>query len=434
MRNGSEYWCWEMQNNCIYRAVSADGLNWTMDSQPALQPGASGSWDSDDVSPSYVLRDDRWYLFYVGDHDFENDRGGWAWSADGLNWTRQPDNPILPPGPGYWDSHQISTGSVLRNGNIFQMWYNGNHGSYGSGNAIGYAHSSVPNPIPVRVGDHFCLHFLPNESQTVFWCCPLEGPPHFTWTPGCQSAFPGCQESCIPYGGPVTWTAQYDSSSAECSLPGGWWSARFTAQGEGCVCMSFDWQEPVELMNFTAAGSNGHVTLTWITASERNNDRFEIHRSSEGTVWSKIGVVSGHGTSSTTHHYAYSDETVQAGTTYSYRLATVDINGAMEWAGDIVTATPTAADVVPSVYALHQNHPNPFNPSTEIVFEIAEAGPVALNVFNVAGQEVATLLNGLQSSGLHHVTFDGSALPSGVYFYTLSANGFTATRKMMLMK
>ncbi|MCX6600391.1 MAG: T9SS type A sorting domain-containing protein [bacterium] len=183
-----------------------------------------------------------------------------------------------------------------------------------------------------------------------------------------------------------------------------------------------------------AVATGNGIEIRWATASEIENERFGIHRASEGGAWSRIGTVAGHGTSSAAHHYSYLDEAVESGITYSYRLASVDLNGAMEWVGDIVTATPTTSNAIAGTYALHQNHPNPFNPSTEIVFEIAEAGQVALRVFNVAGQEVATLLNGPQNSGLHRVTFDGSALPSGVYFYSLSANDFSATRKMLLLK
>ncbi|MDD5087317.1 MAG: T9SS type A sorting domain-containing protein [bacterium] len=90
--------------------------------------------------------------------------------------------------------------------------------------------------------------------------------------------------------------------------------------------------------------------------------------------------------------------------------------------------------VSPLTYALYQNYPNPFNPATEILFEIAESEHVVLSVFNIAGQEVATLVNEARAGGLHRARFDGSGLPSGIYFYTLTANQFTATKKMLLMK
>jgi hypothetical protein len=286
----------------------------------------------------------------------------------------------------------------------------------------------------VHIDEHFCLHFEPGVPQVVYWCCPYDGPPVFSWLPGCEYQLPGCQEVCPPYTGLLDTMVRYDSSNAQCPLPGGWWSARFIAQGEGCICVYFETQLAVELTSLAAVATGSGIEIQWTTASELDNDRFEIHRSSEGGAWSRISTVAGHGTSSSAHHYSYLDEAVEAGTTYSYHLASVDLNGSTEWVGDIVTATPTTSNAMAGTYALHQNHPNPFNPSTEIVFEIAEAGQVALKVFNVTGQEVATLVNEPQNSGLHRVTFDGSALPSGVYFYSLRAGGFTATRKMLLLK
>ncbi len=91
---------------------------------------------------------------------------------------------------------------------------------------------------------------------------------------------------------------------------------------------------------------------------------------------------------------------------------------------------------VPSKFELKQNYPNPFNPVTKIRFDISKATTVSLKIFNVAGQEVATLVNNeTVTAGTKEVTFNGSTLPSGIYFYTLSNNeGFKETKKMMLIK
>ena len=90
--------------------------------------------------------------------------------------------------------------------------------------------------------------------------------------------------------------------------------------------------------------------------------------------------------------------------------------------------------VAPVDFALTQNVPNPFNPATQITFNMASAGDISLKVYNLAGQVVATLLNGPMSAGDHAVTFNGSQLSSGVYFYTLEAGGRSETRKMLLTK
>jgi len=80
------------------------------------------------------------------------------------------------------------------------------------------------------------------------------------------------------------------------------------------------------------------------------------------------------------------------------------------------------------------NSPEPFNPTTEINFNLPSAGTVHLEVFNVRGANVATLVNGYREAGNHQVTFDASALPSGVYLYRLTALGETVTGKMFLLK
>ncbi len=85
-------------------------------------------------------------------------------------------------------------------------------------------------------------------------------------------------------------------------------------------------------------------------------------------------------------------------------------------------------------YNLSQNYPNPFNPSTRISYNVGEPGLVQLKIYNILGVEVATLVNEQQYSGNYEVDFNASKLSSGVYFYSLSVNNFTQTRKMILEK
>ncbi len=89
---------------------------------------------------------------------------------------------------------------------------------------------------------------------------------------------------------------------------------------------------------------------------------------------------------------------------------------------------------MPVGYNLSQNYPNPFNPTTSIQFEVPEAMDVRLDVFNVLGQRVAVLANGIHNQGVHHVSFDASRLASGVYIYRLQAGSHIMTRKMVLVK
>ena len=91
-------------------------------------------------------------------------------------------------------------------------------------------------------------------------------------------------------------------------------------------------------------------------------------------------------------------------------------------------------NINPSIFELEKNYPNPFNPQTKINYSLSESGKVSLVVYNGLGQIVQTLENGFKQSGSYSITFDGSSLPSGTYFYQLSSGGFVKTEKMSLIK
>jgi hypothetical protein len=89
---------------------------------------------------------------------------------------------------------------------------------------------------------------------------------------------------------------------------------------------------------------------------------------------------------------------------------------------------------IPDKLTLQQNYPNPFNPSTIIRYGLPAKTALTLVVYNMLGQEVATLVNGEQEAGFHEVRFDGSGLASGVYFYRLRAGMSVRTEKFLLLK
>jgi hypothetical protein len=99
-----------------------------------------------------------------------------------------------------------------------------------------------------------------------------------------------------------------------------------------------------------------------------------------------------------------------------------------------LTGVTVVPDQRPTAYSLSQNYPNPFNPTTSIRFRLPESGNVRLEVFDVLGKRVAVLVNEHMQAGSYQVPFNASALSSGVYLYRLSAKGFSAVHKMMLLK
>jgi hypothetical protein len=189
---------------------------------------------------------------------------------------------------------------------------------------------------------------------------------------------------------------------------------------------------PVELTSFAANVNENNVTLNWTTATELNNQGFDVERNS-GNGFEKIGFVAGFGTSSEIHTYSYVDGSLQQGS-YTYRLKQVDFDGTFEYS-DVVEVDVIA----PDVFTLEQNYPNPFNPSTTINFSLAADSKVSLTVFDILGQEVANLINGNVAAGSHEINFNASNVNSGVYFYRIDATAvdgtnFTSVKKMILTK
>ena len=89
---------------------------------------------------------------------------------------------------------------------------------------------------------------------------------------------------------------------------------------------------------------------------------------------------------------------------------------------------------VPKEFQLQQNYPNPFNPTTTIEFALPKKSTVTLQLFDILGREIATLVDAELESGVHKINFDAQDLASGIYFYRIHAEGFLKTKKLMLLK
>ena len=185
---------------------------------------------------------------------------------------------------------------------------------------------------------------------------------------------------------------------------------------------------PVEIVTFTGISGKNGINLEWQTATETNNQGFEIERNTNSS-WVKIGFTAGNGNSVTKNNYSFVDKN-PIGDTIRYRLKQIDNNGDFNYSQEI----EVKADLSPNNYSLNQNYPNPFNPSTTINYSIAKASKVVLKVYDLLGKEVNTLVDENKPSGSYSVIFNAHNIPSGIYVYELRTDGFVSRSKMVLLK
>jgi hypothetical protein len=198
---------------------------------------------------------------------------------------------------------------------------------------------------------------------------------------------------------------------------------------------------PVNMLALTVLPKNGRTAvIEWETASEQDNLGFVLYRSEtqngifeELASYQTTDKLRGQGTKLTETKYVYEDSrNTQPGKTYFYKLVSVDIDGTRH---EITLGGQSVWSVqLPFEYALDQNYPNPFNPVTTVQFSLEKPGKTVLEIYNVLGQKVATLVDGNLSAGAYRYQWNASGMASGMYFYRLRSDNFVATKKMVLVK
>jgi photosystem II stability/assembly factor-like uncharacterized protein len=201
--------------------------------------------------------------------------------------------------------------------------------------------------------------------------------------------------------------------------------------GSSVVKIALDPIVPVELSSFIANVNSDNISLIWTTATELNNRGFEVERKvSTSNDWTSLGFIEGRGTSSEPKTYVYQDFNVNSGISYNYRIRQTDYDGSVT----VYNLAETVTFGTPVNFELSQNYPNPFNPSTTITFSIPQKSDVSVKIFDILGNEVATLVNETKEAGRYNINFNASNYSSGVYFYSIKAGNFTETKKMTLLK
>ena len=207
----------------------------------------------------------------------------------------------------------------------------------------------------------------------------------------------------------------------------------------------YDISLSVEVSEFTLTQSKNDVILHWTTESEVDVLGFYISRSEnrEGPfVDLNTILIPSKGNGSDRQRYEFWDRSLNKEGIYWYRLEELNRQGKRQFLEE-TSILIAQSSIKPEAYKIFYNYPNPFNPSTKICYEISGEDasiPTVLTIYNLYGQEIRTLVNGIGKAGSHSVNWDGRNrdgvdVPSGIYFYQLQVgNEFIEMKKMLKVK
>jgi len=400
-------------------------VNWTKYSGNPIMTGPSGSWNRNLGMPCVLYNADssRYEMWFAGGA-VSGDRPyqiGFAVSGDGISWTMHP-TPVLIPTVGKWDSFTVERPFVIRENGQYTMWYLGG------------------TDLPEKVG-------YATSPDGINWT-KLEDPVFEAGTEPWEAG--GVMSGCI-----MPSTGGYKM----------WYSGYTTAVANGNICLGYatspdgiSWQRnpinnpvlepgnPGEWddthLFFPLVLTKDNLYYMWYTGSDSpfGLSQVGLATSSDGIIdWEKhernpvLSPTPGQ----------WDGERIEGGsvilvgdTLYMWYSAT---DGSMWQIGLAMSApfVPVSVEqetTLPTAFALEQNFPNPFNPSTKIKYSIPEVSKVKLTLFNLLGEEVTILANEEKIAGNYAVEFNAANLPSGVYFYQLKAGDFVQTMKMVLLK
>jgi len=372
-------------NFSIGYAWSIDSINWTKYSGNPIMAGRPGIWDEVGVQHPVVILDGdtlrMWYeSFTASTPAGPGHMIGYATSVDGITWTRR-DTPVLERGPtGEWDDSYLVTGTIIKEGNIFNMWFSGGTGG------------TFPNAM-MRAG-------LATSIDGINWTKYDDAA---TTDPPFQFSDP-----VLPLGGPGSWDALWA------------WTPSVLTTSSGYEM----WYEGISIPTDNAAVGYAisNDGINWIKDS--NNP---VLVGQPGSWASALGA-----TSIIKYDNVYRmwvsglpDFFPFPGRVGYATAPDEDPSGIEEY----------SSDEMPGIFTLQQNYPNPFNPSTIIEYSLPKYGFVTLKVYDMLGREIATLVNEEIPSGNHKFEFNAGDLVSGIYYYRIKVGtDFVETKKMILLK
>jgi hypothetical protein len=406
---------------------------WTKDAlNPVLSGGGNGTWDNHVFMPSVLFNADsgRYEMWYGGSYgpgvSWRPYRIGFAWSSDGVNWTKYAGNPVLSPSQGTWDEGTVEGQTVIRENGQYKMWYTG--ASSGLSPAqIGYATSPdgihwnkhAGNPVlragsaDWEIGNIAYCQVESSFGTYTAWYSETDVSPQI-WRIGRATSTDGINWQKDAFNNPVLNTGtsgQWDDLAVLMphvlnvnNVHYMWYTGWRSGANPRSVGL--------------ATSTDGGITWTRYAGnpvlSPGSIGSWEANNVEGGTVMLRNGVL----------HIWYDGSTVPTASNL-YRIG---------HATSIVNAVEGPNDEIPNGFVLQQNYPNPFNSSTTIRYTLPVRSPVTLTVFNTLGQIVRELVNGDIDVGHHEVQFDAGDLASGVYLCRMTAGAYTTTRKPVLVK
>lgn len=405
----------------LVAGLSFAQLTWTKHLDPVLTGGPAGSWNKHVFMPRVLYNEDSsryemWFAASYGPPDWAPYRIGSAVSGDGITWTMHPD-PVLSPTPGTWDSNTVTGPVVIRENGEYKMWYTA------GGGKIGYATSPDGMSWTKHAGN------------------PIFEAGADAWEAG--GVYTGTVTSVI--GGYKMWYSG--------------WTTSFTHESVGCATSADGilWQRDTVNNPILEPGDPGdwddygvylpqilvidNMHYIWYVGNEGSLEQTGFASSPDGNSCSKhAGPVLSPSPGRWDDYWVESGTVILVGDTlHMWYAGSGGFGLSYLWQIGLATSPFISVSVgdqvfLPDEFRIEQNYPNPFNPSTTIEYALPQKAYVKLEVFNLLGEKVGVLADGLQEAATYSVVFDAVGLPSGVYFYRMQAGTLTQTRRMMLVR
>jgi len=203
---------------------------------------------------------------------------------------------------------------------------------------------------------------------------------------------------------------------------------------------------PVTLSSFKASEINGEVELNWVTESEIENQGFIIERRQKDEPWQELAsflthtALRGQGTVTFSTEYNYIDKLVYRGNSYEYRLGDVDYDGVITYhATELIRIESLDKTGSPDLFTVKPAYPNPFNPSTLIEYRLPEDGYVTVEIYDILGYKINSLVNENKTAGWNTINWNGTNdkgtfVPAGMYLGVINSKTSRETIKLMYVK